>query len=652
MRRTASGWSALLGIFKEGKLEGLETKKFPLAENGAPDSKSNSSKEEDAPPTPTSELDLWLEKNEVNQVYTLLSAGRTITRVLELNVSEDEDVEQALRLQAESHLLGGAPAYRVGMASLPSRSDQKRQGILFSWPDKGEVDLPETNENIWFIPETAALLALVPAKVQGNLFVHSDRETGSISILLDTPAGLIARSTRIMQNDGSWKKDVVRTVVETAISSNMTTEEVGALKSLAEASIEADSKSNQCLIIPTEAREQVQEWVREPLEDEWMDEWGLSLGALFAQSGRLAPLTRLQSDRQMGNIGPVGELVRTFSQTQTTLAILAATLIAMTLVPLFSAWTSNAIVKGKIDDLESLSTALERHDTQKGIYNEVATRSWPMTKLLGDLANCVPLGIEADTIMINEGDSIILRGRAGRYKGMNPDELLGNMLTQLDDTGVFENATYSNEPINSSGVIDFSLTARVKSPFLYVRNFDHDFGKIPHVQLRYPGAFKDAQSGDSEDGPENDSPDETNSVQTDLMLTAEANDGRSTRPSSTPSAGTRSSLGDSSRNSSRPRSSSNSSSGRGSSLIGSSASAARRSDQTTARGSSGPAVIPESPTNNELAAMSKSEAKSLLTKVAEARQRKDLDEETKDRLKQDFDRIITHMKSARDEGDS
>ena len=87
-------------------------------------------------------------------------------------------------------------------------------------------------------------------------------------------------------------------------------------------------------------------------------------------------------------------------------------------------------------------------------------------------------------------------------------------------------------------------------------------------------------------------------------------------------------------------------------MLGSSASAARRSDQTGARSSSGPAVIPESPTNNELAAMSKSEAKALLTKVAEARQRKDLDEETKDRLKVDFDRILTHMKSARDEGES
>jgi Tfp pilus assembly protein PilN len=651
IRQTETGWSALLGRFQDGKLERLETKEFPLAAMETGDSKNSSAKEEDGAHTPTSELDMWLEQNEVNQVYTLLAAGRTITRVLELNVSEDEDVEQALRLQAESHLLGGAPAYRVGMASLPSRSDQQRQGILFSWPDKGEVDLPETNETIWFVPETAALLGLVPAKVQGNLFVHSDRQTGSISILLDTPKGLIARSTRIMQKGDSWKQDVVKTVVETAISSNMMTEEVSALKKIAEESIEAEIDSNQCLIIPKEAKEQVQEWVSEPLERDWMNEWGLSLGALFAQSGKLASLTRLQSDRQMGNIGPVGELVRTFSQTQTTLAILAATLIAMTLVPLFSAWTSNAIIKGKIDDLESLSTALEIHDTQKGIYNEVATRSWPMTKLLGDLANCIPLGIEADTIMINEGDSIILRGRAGKYKGMNPNELLGNMLTQLDDTGVFENATYSNEPINSSGVIDFSLTARVKSPFLYVRNFDHDFGKVPHVQLRYPGSFKDSQSGDSEDGLERRSQDETSTAQTDSMLASEESDGRSSR-SSAASSSTRSSLGDSSRNSSRPRSSSSSSAGRSSSLIGSSASAARRSDQTTARGSSGPAIIPESPTNNELSAMSKSEAKALLTKVAEARQRKDLDEETKVRLKLDFDRIITHMKSARDEGDS
>ena len=63
-------------------------------------------------------------------------------------------------------------------------------------------------------------------------------------------------------------------------------------------------------------------------------------------------------------------------------------------------------------------------------------------------------------------------------------------------------------------------------------------------------------------------------------------------------------------------------------------------------------MIPESPTDNELAAMSKSEAKALLTKVAEARQMKDLDEETKNRLKVDFDRILTHMKSAPDGGES
>ena len=88
IRQTETGWSALLGRFQDGKLERLETKEFPLASKDIGDSKDSSTKEENGTPTPTSELDVWLEQNEVNQVYTLLAAGRTITRVLELNVSE------------------------------------------------------------------------------------------------------------------------------------------------------------------------------------------------------------------------------------------------------------------------------------------------------------------------------------------------------------------------------------------------------------------------------------------------------------------------------------------------------------------------------------------------------------------------------------
>ena len=655
LKETKKGWSALLGRFEDGKVVELETKHFPhgVGENAGATSGAADQDARDEQSTPSSELDRWLLQNEVTQIFTLLSAGRTITRVLELNVSEEEDVEQALRLQAESHLLGGAPAYRVGMASLPIRSEQQRQGILFSWPDKGEVALPDTEATVWFVPETAALLGLVPAQVEGSLFVHSDKETGSISILLDTPKGLIVRSTRVSLDGNGWKQDVVRTIVETAISSNMSTDEVKELKTLAEERIgEVDPDENQCLIIPDQARSQIKDLVSQPIEAGWMNEWGLSLGALFAQSGRLAPLTRLQSDRQVKNVGPLREMIRTFSQTQTTIAILAATLVAMTLVPFISAWTSNALIRSKIDNLESLTEALETHDTQKGIYNEVAIRSWPMTKLLGDLANCIPLGIEADMIMINEGDSIILRGRASSYKGMGPSVLLGNMLTRLDDTGVFENATYSNEPINSGGVIDFSLTTTVKSPFLYVRTFDHDFGKVPHVQLRYPGSFEDAEENTPGESTRADDFNEEADAANIGQMSASASEPQRDSSSRSPSSGARSSLGDDSRNSSRARPSSSGSGARSSSMLGSSASPARRSDQASARGSSGPAVIPESPTNNELAAMSKSEANALLAKVAKARKRTDLDEETKARLKDDFDRILTHMKSVRNDGDS
>ena len=659
LKETMHGWSALLGRFENGTLTQLETKYFPhvCEDDREPATDGSDSSDQNEEDKNASELDRWLTAHEVTHVHTLLSAGRTITRVLELNISEEGDVEQALRLQAESHLLGGAPAYRVGMASLPARAEQQRQGILFSWPDKGEVTIPDTNATIWFVPETAALLGLVPKEVQGGLFVHSDRRAGSLSILLDTPKGLIARSTRVSEDENEWREDVVKAIVETAISSNMSTEEVKSLKDLADQHIRlSDGTGDECLIIPDQVQSQIADLSPVPLDEPWMNEWGLALGALLAQSGRLAPLTRLQSDRQVQNVGRGREGLRTFSQTQTTMMVLAATLVAMTLVPLVSAWTSNAIIKSKIDDLDSLTEALDTHDTQRGVYNEVALRSWPMTKLLGDLANCIPLGIEADTIMVNEGDSIILRGRAASYKGISPNVLLGNMLTQLDDTGVFENATYSNEPINSSGVIEFSLTATVKAPFLYVRSFEHDFGKVPHVQLRYPGSFETSEDDEEGDviGSASNSDDAGDATpDADEMTASAENSDTGRRTSRQSSSSTRSSLGDDSRGSSRARSGSAGGSGvRSSSMLGSSASAARRSDQTGARSSSGPAVIPESPTNNELAAMSKSEAKALLTKVAEARQRKDLDEETKDRLKVDFDRILTHMKSARDEGES
>ena len=103
LKETMHGWSALLGRFENGTLTQLETKYFPhvCEEDQKAASESLESPEQNEEDTNASELDRWLAAHEVTQVHTLLSAGRTITRVLELNISEEGDVEQALRLQAE-----------------------------------------------------------------------------------------------------------------------------------------------------------------------------------------------------------------------------------------------------------------------------------------------------------------------------------------------------------------------------------------------------------------------------------------------------------------------------------------------------------------------------------------------------------------------
>ena len=104
---------------------------------------------------------------------------------------------------------------------------------------------------------------------------------------------------------------------------------------------------------------------------------------------------------------------------------------------------------------------------------------------------------------------------------------------------------------------------------------------------------------------------------------------------------------------SRGNSASSSSSSRRGSIRGATGQAVRRSDSSGAASSgSGPAPIPDEFTDAELAALSRPEANELLSRVAKAKQRSDLDDVTKQRLKDDVYRILDHMKTIPNTGGS
>ena len=661
LRRRGEGWSALRATLDQQGVTVEETTTF----DNTTRTSSPQATEEASPPQATiqSTIEAWLEKHGNPAVYMLLPAGLTISRVLELTPENDEDLDQTLRLQAESHLLGGAPPHRVGMSTLPARAHSDRQGIVITWPESSIVETPPIAEQPLCIPETAALLALAPTTTLESPLLHVDRTTGSLAVVLEVENGLVVRSTREQQKDtAAWEEAVTHAVVETAVTANEPLDQIENLRDEIRSAIEG---RDELLLLPASVRSFLQDSIEGSKDEDWWQEWGLSVGALLAATGDLQALTNLRARKEVRSTGVVGEVTRSLSQPGLMAAILIAAIFAITMIPMVGSWIRLSIIEGKIQDQAQLEVVLANAEQQKGVYNEIAKRSWPMTKLLGDLANCIPLGIEAETIIVQEGDSIILRGSVGEYKGKSPTDLLQEMLERLEKTNIFTDFNSSEEPVRSGGRAEFSITLRVKTPFKQIRNFDHDFAKVSHQRLRYPHAFKDDEKNEGEGEGESTSTQVVASASNESEGSAastpattsnsESRQVASSRPATTPSRSSgRGSSSDSAaappgvgRSSllgpSRARSSSSSSRPSGS-IQGSTGGATRRSQSTGARGSSGPAPVPEAFTDSELTAMSQSEAKGLLTRVAQARQRDDLDDATKERLKKDFDRILEHMR--------
>ena len=653
--------------YDASSIEVLETRSFPTesGEDGA-----------------AGEIETWLEEAGNPRIYLLLPAGMTISRVLDLgDEGQEEDLDLALRLQAESHLLGGIAAHRICMAPLPVRAAGKHQGLVITWPDSSKMDLPPLNEDPLCLTETTALLGLLGRTALSGPLLHAERNTGSLSVILEQDGELAIRSMREYDDDHEqWTKAIVQAVVETAITSNHSNDDAMELKSRVTATLE---DRDEALLVPDEVHEQLGRQVTGAEEnDAWWQEWGLNVGALLACSGTLQPLTNLMPRKPEETGGPFGEITRALARPMTAAAILAGAFIAVALIPLIASWIQLKIIENKIDDQVKLEQILQTNEQQQAVYDEIAKRSWPMTKLLGDVANCIPLGITADQITVNEGDAVIIRGSAGSFGNMQAKSLLHEMQNRLEEAGIFGAWDLSEEAINSAGKIDFSITLPVNRPFKYIRKYQEDFADKTHGERRYPeiyaklAALEAGEAGDATATGESSSStrsDETADSAPDAAGTMVAQASSNTAPT------TRSSSGSSSRTTedpeeessipmgagresltgvrggvtSRGNSASSSSSSRRGSIRGATGQAVRRSDSSGAASSgSGPAPIPDEFTDAELAALSRPEANELLSRVAKAKQRSDLDDVTKQRLKDDVYRILDHMKTIPNTGGS
>jgi len=643
-------------------------------------------------------FEIWLSQQSIGRVLTVLPARETVCRTFTLPAASDEQLELALRLQAEAALLGGVPPHRVGMGVLPSTADAKfRQGLVLAWPESMSTrelpalppDLPVT-----FVPELACLSALVLGEGRAaGITVAGDRSDGSVVLIVPTPSGdggteLAIRSTR---EDGSdpegWKAALVRAARETLMSANVPTAASEAM--VAEFAGRVAAQDTDRTVVVPQVAERVATQVL-PAADELspMDRITVA-GALAASAGPLVAFTRLLREIPRAKVHPVQAAIDRISEPRVAGRILIAAVLVVMIAPLALAAARYGILSLKVDDLDALERSNRITRQQVAMYRELRTNAWPMGKVLGDLANAMPEGVDVDTISIGQSEGVTVRGvakptdikdAAGKKESLDAAEVVGRMQHELEDSGIFRRAKYEFKAEDGRGWREFTMTCEVNGPTRQPSYTpEDDFAVRTLRDRRYPNwrEIEGSEGGGGGGSPPDDartSNDRTGRAPAAPPAEADADgpagdEGSSGEEETTEVADSGEASGEDggkgttaagdagdaaaavvSRGIGRRSSTRGNGGGSGSgggSDSGGAAEGTRGGPATPAQPTAGVNVeIPPPMTDEEIGALWKSDALALLNRVAKARQSPSIDADTKNRLRADFDRLMQHIRKA------
>ncbi|MCH2162619.1 MAG: hypothetical protein MK085_12205 [Phycisphaerales bacterium] len=587
-----------------------------------------------------------LEQASVGRMLVLLPSSAYLTRTIRLPDAAGPQLHSAMRLEAESRYLGSIPEHRLGMAVL-GEGTPNPVGIVTSWPETVQVPCPPLPPNqrieVHWIPDIAALAAIAH---NGTAFAAMfDAQTNSLAAIVDTPMGSRFRSTRAQVTDAkTWADQIRALVIETLVAEDLPTDDVHAhAEAAARVVAESQPNSHHFVVLPDDADARLQktaEGSTKLTNGPDADGWRILLGAHLAQTGPLAPLAELQETEKKENPGFVRNITNRLGSGRVAVGVVTAAILLIILTPILASGLRLMIVSGKVDNVKSYEASVRRTENLIEVYRSLDRQAWSMTKMLGDISNCIPETIETSSIVLKHGEPITVQGIAKSPGDVDGTDAVLEFAHRLRESGLFEEVHYTVDPADGRGIREFHINAEVRSQTSPARFSEEDDYAITSFSERRWGPVDDdgylitegsestpLASGDStpESTAQDGEPSTAEEIdETTAMASAENSDeagSQSTRPGSSREA--------------RSRESSRSSSG----------STRRRSEaQGRDSGRPGPPPIPDPITAEEVRAMNRAEALSRLSKVAEAKNQAGLDDAVKERLKADFDLLMERVR--------
>ncbi len=446
----------------------------------------------------------------------------------------------------------------------------------------------------------------------------------------------------------------------------------------------------------------------ESSDPQWWRTHGLAVGIALAASGPAMPLTRLQWTDLSARPDRVGALINRISEPRTARRIMLVGILTIALAPLAVEGARLLLLRWKLPDLQGYVKAEELDRKKQAMYRVLGRQGASMTKTLSDIACSAPDGIEVEFINVAQsakGQAVTVRGKARAAGGLQGTEIMLQMEKQLRESGAFEQVLRNSEAPDTRGYQEFAINATAVRPTytvafpeaqdfartsMRVRRYgpppedvdavasgldarttttpsstarstgasaDTNSGAAPEEAARSGGTAAAASGTDPADGDAKTGKDSGRQVRGSGRGKSSA--GTPFTPSTTTGSGAAGAATTDAASAAaaktEPADAANSDAGATAAAGADSKAAARGARAAgTARGGlatrgnlgGSSEVEPPPPvlSENEIKRMSREEAREALVKVSRARQRADLDDAVKTRLKTEFDLLLERCK--------
>lgn len=611
----------------------------------------------------------WIDATRAARAVVALPGGCCVVRAVQMPAAADDRLASALELNANSFVLGRSPSWRVASALLPADAGtDARTGIVAEWPDEEPPpelpDMPAGGMEHSFAPEVAALAALA-ASAEDPL-VAIDAGTGAVTACVRTSKGTLVRAFRAGgEGEQVERSDVERAIGEACVHAGVPADETVRLARRAGEAAEPALGGGFGATVADIARlsSVVQGPVRGDAAPGWWREHGIAAGLALAALGPLAPLTRLQPVDPGASPDRIGLVLNRLARPKSARTLLVASLAAIVLAPPAFEGLRLLLLRWKLPDLAEYRKAEDVDAKRQALYRVLSRQASSMTKTLSDLACATPDGVEVDFINLAQGArglGVSVRGKA-RPAGNRPgSEVLIDFERQLRETGAFEGIARSSEAPDARGYLDYSVSATAIRPTVMVslpeeldyartsmrerrygpppEDVDAEASGIAPMETRRAAAGEGARATEAaaEEQPRESPADAPARTATDAPARA-AEDAPARAAAETTA---------------RAAAGANAESGAGAEAAPSGralrASTGSGRAGLATRGNPGaasePDPLPPPLTSNEIDKMTKQEAQDALAKVAKARQRADIEDDVKERLRGEFNLLLERCK--------